>query len=372
MTRITDIQKAACRTAAANDLPFALWRDPHGSEFAAMISTTPPREATVFDPDNIAGFVMAPFDTNDGSIAWRFDADILVTTMGMQCREGIGFEPDESPAPLRAPAAVIPDPVPVSREAYQARVARAVTEIRRGICAKIVLSRVEPRALPKDADLLTLTEALARAHPHAFVSLVSSAVTGTWLTATPELLLGAGPDGIKTMALAGTQWPPEGTDPASLSWSDKIIEEQGLVAEYIRSAFADAGISGVSETAPATIRAANLCHLRSDFSAPATPPQALSDLLRRLHPTSAVCGMPKTAARDHIRKEEGSSRGFYTGYLGPVGVNGKTELHVNLRSARASRDQLFLHVGGGIVAASEPELEWQETVEKAKTIGQIL
>lgn len=372
MTDITDIQKAACRTAAANDLPFALWRDPCGHEFTAMVSTLPPREATVFDPDASAGFVMAPFDTSDGSLAWRFDADILATPSGIQRRAGIDFEPDAPDTPLRAPVVEIPDPVPVSREDYQERVARAVAKIRHGKCAKIVLSRTEPRALSRDADLLALTEALARAHPQAFVSLVSSSVTGTWLTATPELLLGSGPDGIRTMALAGTQWPQEGTDPARLSWPDKIIEEQGLVAEYIRLAFAEAGISGVTETAPATVQAANLCHLRSDFTAPAATPQALSDLLRRLHPTSAVCGMPKMTARDHILAEEGSSRSFYTGYLGPIGVNGRTDLYVNLRSARASRDQVFLHVGGGIVAASDPALEWQETVEKTKTIAQIL
>jgi isochorismate synthase len=82
--------------------------------------------------------------------------------------------------------------------------------------------------------------------------------------------------------------------------------------------------------------------------------------------------MPKAAARAHILRKEGDTRSFYTGYLGPVGLNGKTSLFVNLRSARYARDTLYLHVGGGIVAGSDPAQEWQETVEKTRTIAKAL
>ena len=71
-------------------------------------------------------------------------------------------------------------------------------------------------------------------------------------------------------------------------------------------------------------------------------------------------------------EEEGPTRRFYTGYLGPRGLNGGTQLYVNLRSASISGNQIFLHVGGGIVEASDPATEWQETVEKTKTISAVL
>jgi len=144
------------------------------------------------------------------------------------------------------------------------------------------------------------------------------------------------------------------------------------VSDFIRNAFSDEAITGVTETDATTVWAANLCHLRSDFTAPVPNTTALAGLLRRLHPTSAVCGTPKEAAREFILNEEGPTRGFYTGYLGPRGIDGSTSLYVNLRCGRISDNRIFLHVGGGIVAESEPELEWAETVEKTHTLARVL
>ena len=381
---INDMQRAACKRASAAGLPFAVWRDPFGSSFTVLVSTTQPDIAPVFGDGTAPGFVMAPFDTEDGSQAWTLLADVLISEQGARYRDGLALVDQpvsaaqrritdpaaDTPASLKTPQGESPEPT--DRDAYMGRVQRAVSSIRAGDCEKIVLSRIDPRDLPQDRDLLDLAEGLAGLHPHAFVCLVSSGPTGTWLTATPEILLANDDDGLRTMALAGTQWPEPGTDIASLTWPQKIVDEQALVADYIREAFAAEGFDQVEETAPYTVRAANLCHLRSDFSAPAGQQEALGRLLGRLHPTSAVCGMPKAEARAFIRAEEGPTRRFYTGYLGPRGLDGGTRLYVNLRSASISGNQIFLHVGGGIVEASDPATEWQETVEKAKTIGAIL
>lgn len=384
MTKLTDAQDEALRRAATAGLPFALWRAPHGASFTLLVSLNEPVEAPVFGGPGLAGFVMAPFVARDGNLAWLLPADIVVTPEATLYREGTGLGPEPvtldqkvfsalpSLGPVRAAPDDLPAPDPTTRPEYEARVARAVEAIGQGLADKIVLSRIEPRDLAPDHDLAALVQALAGVHPHAFVSLVSSPPTGTWLTATPEVLLTAGPDGIGTMALAGTQWPEPGTDPAELTWPQKIVDEQALVSDFIRVAFAEAGITEVTETPAATVQAANLCHLRSDFTAPPAGPDALADLLRRLHPTSAVCGMPKAPAQEFILKEEGRTRGYYTGYLGPVSFDGRTDLYVNLRSARVSGDSIYLHVGGGIVAASDPALEYDETVEKTRTIARVL
>ena len=261
---------------------------------------------------------------------------------------------------------------PTSREDYKASVQRTVSYINEGHCEKIVLSRIEPRPLEPDYDLVTLAEKLAAAHPHALVTVFSSEPTGTWLVATPEILLTADSDSLTTMALAGTQWPPEGTDLSSIEWSEKIIHEQALVSDFIRAAFAAEGVQNLDETAAATVQAANLCHLRSDFKAPSVQSETLAGLLRRLHPTSAVCGMPKPEAHAFILSEEGDTRGLYAGYFGRASFDGRTELYVNLRSARVAGHEIFLHVGGGIVGASDPDLEWDETVAKTKTIACVL
>ncbi len=385
MTKITPQQRAACWLCATENLPFALWREPGDDGFRMICGTRAPQVEPVFGgTGRQPAFVMAPFRTDDGNRAWHLPADVLLTAEGARFWTGEGFsETPVTPAQSRlaegagggvvqAPPSPVPVPEPTSAPEYEARVARAVAAIRAGSCDKIVLSRVDARDLPAGHDLCALADDLARVHPHAFVSLVSSQPTGTWLTATPEILLHADGDGVRTMALAGTQWPDPDTDPADLIWSDKIVEEQGFVASFIRDAFAAEGIAGVSETPPATVRAANLYHLRSDFSASPAPEPQLAGLLRRLHPTSAVCGMPRAGAYDFILAEEGDTRSFYTGYLGPKLIGEGTRLYVNLRSARVLQNWILLHVGGGIVAASDPALEWQETVEKTKTIGQVL
>ena len=384
MTKLTADQHAILGRAAQAGLPYALWRPPEAETFTLLVSTSAPYQAPVFAEATPAAFVMAAFDAADGNLAWHLPADLLVTASGCRFRAEAGYVDDPAsaaqaalldgaaPGPVQAAGSDLHPPEPTPRPLYEARVAQAVAAIRAGQAEKIVLSRVEPRALAPDHDLRNLVQALAAARAQAFVSLVSLPQAGTWLTATPEVLLRSDASGVFTMALAGTQWPDPQVDPATLSWPRKIIDEQAIVASEIRSAFAQAGLTGVSETPAHTVRAAQLCHLRSDFAAPPATPEQLARLLRLLHPTSAVCGMPRSAARAFITEVEGAARGFYPGYLGPVGIDGETRLLVNLRAARITRSHAFLHVGGGIVAASDPALEYQETVEKARTIGEVL
>lgn len=381
---MTPSQSAALTFASDQGLPYAFWRSPGSEGFQVLVSTSEPVMTSVFDGDDVPGFVAAPFRSEDGNQAWRLNADVLITAQGTQYLDGTRFV--EQPVtemqariaaglprqPLQAQAEQGVAPQPTDRTAYENRVRRAVSHITAGHCDKIVLSRIVPQSLPGDYDLIDLAEKLEQAHPHAFVCVMNAGPTGTWMIATPEILMTVDRQEIHTMALAGTQWPPEETELTDVKWTDKIVLEQALVADFIRSAFALEGVEKLEETAPATVRAANLCHLRSDFRAPALPPAALAGLLRRLHPTSAVCGMPRPEARDFILEEEGDTRGLYTGYFGPAGLDQGTALYVNLRSARLAGHQIFLHVGGGIVGASDPELEWEETVAKTRTIACVL
>jgi isochorismate synthase len=82
--------------------------------------------------------------------------------------------------------------------------------------------------------------------------------------------------------------------------------------------------------------------------------------------------LPKQPALEFLAQHEGYQRGYYTGYLGPVNVDGTTHLFVNLRTAQIIGANAYLYVGGGLVSSSDPELEWQETVEKTKTVGSVL
>ena len=383
MTQLTTDQRALAAAAVAAGTPLALWRVSGAAAFDVLAATSAPRPVPVFAATPDPGFVIASFRTENGNVALLFPADILIRAETLWFRAGN----DWSDCPMTDAQAQLLSSVPsgpvqaaegidpvagTSRTDYMARVARTVVAIREGPCDKIVVSRVETRVLSESYDLCDLVEALATAHPDAFVALVTSAITGTWLVASPEVLLQRDGDTEYTMALAGTVWPGPDVDIDRFDWPDKLVEEQALVSTYIREAFAAEGLIQVEETPARSVRAASLCHLQSDFRCAGADDRALAGLLSRLHPTSAVCGMPRMPAREFILREEGDTRGFYTGYLGPKDLDGATRLFVNLRSARVSGRQISLHVGGGIVAASDPEMEWQETVEKTKTIGRVL
>ena len=370
MERVSDRQRAIIAASTA----FALWRDPGGDGPTLLAAGRAPAQAPVFggaDPAGRPSFCMARFDTSDANTAWHIAGDVIDGPAGLSVAPGAEALRAGAPGPVHAPQDDVPPPAPVARAAYEARVARVTHRIRAGQATKVVMSRAEPVPVA-GRDLVDCFDALAEVYPAAFVALVSSSVTGTWLAATPETLLHADADAVRTMALAGTQWPDDLDDLSRIAWPEKIVSEQAIVAGEIRETFRSAGIAEMSETPARTVRAANLCHLRSDFRAPPQSDATLATLLRQLHPTSAVCGMPRDAARRVIAEEEAGSRGFYTGYLGPCGVEGATRLYVNLRSARVAGDTAFLHVGGGIVAASDPALEWQETVEKARVIHRVL
>lgn len=125
----------------------------------------------------------------------------------------------------------------------------------------------------------------------------------------PEIILSGEKGEWHTVALAGTQPLQNGELPTE--WDDKNREEQEYVAFYIRKQLQALGIKP-TETPPAPVRAGELSHLKSDFSFPLPDNKKLGELLKRLHPTPAVCGLPKEETYRFIRENEGYDRSYYS------------------------------------------------------------
>lgn len=183
-------------------------------------------------------------------------------------------------------------------------------------------------------------------------------------------------DGMfETVALAGTQPALEGVHQKDLYWTQKEIEEQALVSRYIINCFKQIRLREFKENGPFTAKAGNLMHLKTVFQVNTLETghsDLLSTMLRLLHPTSAVCGMPHEAAQSFLDKNEGYSRSFYAGYLGPVSQSGNTHLFVNLRNMEVLPMHLRLFAGGGITADSDTEKEWRETEYKIQTLSAFI
>ena len=114
----------------------------------------------------------------------------------------------------------------------------------------------------------------------------------------------------------------------------------------------------------------NIKHLRNDFKAVINR-HNISDLIKELHPTPAVCGVPKEQCSEIIKNNEKYNRAFYAGYIQTEQDNEIT-CFVNLRCAQLFRNGILLYAGGGITALSEPEKEWKETEMKADAVLQRL
>ena len=263
-----------------------------------------------------------------------------------------------------------------SKEAYIHEVQTGINHIVNSKLTKVVPSKVKLHLLAKDFSLADAFVKLCKEYPSAFVSIVSTKEHGTWLTATPEMLIDVNTEGIfKTMALAGTQKHEEGKSLHEVAWTDKEIEEQAMVSRYIINRLKEIRLREFIEEGPMTVRAANLTHLCSTFTVDTQTtnfPNLGGVMLNLLHPTSAVCGMPKEPAVELIKEIEGHDRKFYTGYLGPVNVNGETSVYVNLRCMELFEGKSNLFAGAGVTAFSNPEKEWEETELKCNTLLNVI
>jgi len=126
------------------------------------------------------------------------------------------------------------------------------------------------------------------------------------------------------------------------------------------------------EKGPYTCRAGNLVHLRSDFTFTLKEQERLGNFLHRLHPTPAVCGLPKEDVRRFILQNECTARRYYSGFTGILNPESETHLYVSLRCMEIKDHVCVLHAGGGLLRDSIEEKEWEETEAKMETMKELL
>jgi isochorismate synthase len=225
---------------------------------------------------------------------------------------------------------------------------------------KAILSRVKQVARG-DKELVHIFEDLVRLYSErAFVYFVSSVHFGTWIGATPEILLSGDENKLKSMSLAGTKKSAEDV------WTAKEQEEQELVTDFVREQILYSNPTHFVEFPAETIHTGAVYHLctRFEFS---LKQRYWGELINVLHPTPAVCGLPREKALKLIAQHERHNRNLYAGL---IGKKSKEELavFVNLRCMQVTKNDFLLYIGGGITQQSIPENEWNETENKANTL----
>lgn len=246
-----------------------------------------------------------------------------------------------------------------TRKEYLDQLENVIHVIKENKLPKLVYSR---RKISTDFSEIDLTKSfgnLCRTYPNAFRYVFISG-EHSWMGAFSEVLgkFNKKTGAFETMSLAGTL-------PVSESWSEKEIEEQKPVTEYIRNIL-EKYAEKIEESGTYDHISGNIKHLRTDFKA-RIQPEDLDAVIQDLHPTPAVCGIPKAFCKEKIRELEKFPRELYAGYI-RIETEETVQYFVNLRCARLYQDSVHIFVGGGITAQSNPEKEWTETEMKSEAI----
>lgn len=236
-------------------------------------------------------------------------------------------------------------------------------------CLKLVLSRTFDIETGGEFSAGASFAKACKKYPDSFVFLCHTPLSGTWLGCSPERLISGQNNRWTTDALAGTQ-KAESNDESPF-WDEKNKLEQQIVVDYMQQQLRKVGIKSIHSNAE-TVRAGNLLHIRSEFSFQTDNPLQIGNILDSLHPSPAVNGFPKEEAFRFILDNEGYDRSYYSGFIGNLDTDNKTDLYVNLRCMQIFDNKLRLYAGGGILPSSDLFSEWKETENKLQTITSII
>ncbi len=236
---------------------------------------------------------------------------------------------------------------------------------------KVVLSRIIRNELKGVISIKQLLRSLAAKYKNNFVNMFHIPGVGTWFGATPETLIRMENNSLITESLAGTRLLNDDNDIPD--WTDKEITEQEYVTYFVRNVLSEIGVTNYEESSLQTITSGNLAHLKTEITIPAEyMTEKTGRLIASLHPTPAVCGLPKADSFNLISRAEKHQRRYYTGFLGPWNIEGQSTLFVNLRCAELGEKYINIYVGGGLTSDSDSDSEFDETTYKSKAILSVV
>ncbi len=350
------------------NISFALYRLPGEYDIRLVLQTSGQSETCInlLELNNRKGFVIAPFQISKAAPIVLIQPEVVLT--GEEAVFSY-FSNSAFEKHINEPSSSFFEPSKAtSFDHYQKGYTAFHESLIGDTLKKLVLSRTFELARNEEfSGGLSFLNACKK-YPDNFIFLCHTPESGTWLGCSPEILVSGKNGNWKTDALAGTK---KISKDDAVIWDDKNRLEQQIVVEYMQQQLIKAGIKS-TYSEPKTIRSGNLAHLKSEFSFHVDDSSKIGSLLNLLHPSPAVCGFPKKEAFDFITKNEGYDRKYYSGFLGYLDVDNKTDLFVNLRCMQIFKQNLRLFAGGGILPSSELISEWKETEYKLQTILSII
>lgn len=345
--------------------------------------------AAVDDPVNIPGsglICFATFSFADGS-AGSGESVLIVPRLLVARHRGRAWVTEISEAPIEHdPAAPAPRargawsgtslPISAIDDDYRSGVIEANRRIGLGAAIeKIVLARRVRGQIRADDDLRIPLARLAERYDDCWTYAVDGMIGSS-----PETLVRQTDGAISARVLAGTRGRQK-NDPAAdarardeLLMSSKEQHEHAFAVQSVVTALAPHVTNLRTSEEPFALQLPNVWHLATDVGAIPGDDKNSLELTEALHPTAAVAGTPTALAVEAIEQLEPFDRGRYAGPIGWMDADGEGEWVIALRCAAVGAQEngtrsLTAYAGGGIVAGSDPDNEFRETVSKFAPIA---
>jgi len=351
-----------------NHLTFAAYRLPNQTEQVLMVQKSPEMEEVddLSDITQLKGFLVAPFLRSGKNKMFIIKPDFYFNG------EVPGEKFDEL-AEMQHSEEEVSNSLPheVSKEEYLQQINTITDSIRKNHVQKVVLSRVKVVSHESCCEMQEIFLKLCNTFSNAFV-YIFKAKGHFWVGATPEPFAFLKDNVFRTSSVAGTKENKEEYQFIK-NWGSKEKQEQQYVSDYIDNMLHNNHWENIEHHGPYVKKAGNVLHLRTDFTSNASTMNGdVGNLLQNLHPTPAVCGFPKSKALEIIQSVEKHDREYYSGFLGPVGMQNPITLFVNLRCMQIVNSSMILYAGGGLTIDSHPEDEWYETEIKTGTLLSVI
>jgi anthranilate synthase component 1 len=260
----------------------------------------------------------------------------------------------------------------VTPERYGQMVERVKEYIAAGDAFQVVPSQRFSR--PVSSDPFTIYRALRTINPSPYMFYLHTPDCDL-VGASPELLVRVEEGVVTTHPIAGTR--PRGRDDEHDSaLAEELLADEKERAEHLM--LVDLGRNDIGRVATAgSVRVptfmtvekfSHVMHIVSHVTGRLRPDMTALDALRAVFPAGTVSGAPKIRAMQIIAELEGQQRGIYAGAVGHVGFNGDLDTCIALRTMLVKDGVAYVQAGGGVVADSDPALEFQESCNKAAAL----
>jgi len=258
------------------------------------------------------------------------------------------------------------------KDIWVENVNKALKKIESGEVQKIVLSRQVDIELNDNIKISNALEILGKRYPRCYVFAFKKNKS-IFFGASPEKLAKISNGWIEADALAGSISRGKSEEEDSnlakiLLASEKDLAEQDIVVSFIRESFSQFCSQVVFEPKPIIRKLPNIQHLWTPIKGKINPNKSIFTILKELHPTPAICGVPWNKALKSIKEMEPHNRGLFSGMIGWFNLKNEGEFAVAIRSALLKEKKIYAFAGCGIVQGSNPEIEYAESELKLKPI----